>query len=76
MFAIPGIYADGIVTINEPIPVNMQYDVIVTFLRPVEQRKKNADREKKIAALNRITGILSNNAMTLEEARQERLNRQ
>jgi len=34
------------------------------------------ERERKIAALNRISGILSNSTMTLEEARAERLNRQ
>jgi hypothetical protein len=76
MFAVQGIYSDGTVTINEPIPIDKKYDVIITFLKPVEQTEKRADRERKIAALNRIRGILSNNTMTLEEARMERLNRQ
>jgi len=59
MFAVEGIYADGAVTISEPVPVYKKYDVIVTFLKPTEQIVKNSDRERKIAALNRITGILS-----------------
>jgi hypothetical protein len=50
--------------------------VVVTFIKPVEQAEKGLDRERKIAALNRISGILSNSTMTLEEARAERLNRQ
>ena len=76
MFAIQGIYDDGVVTIDEPVPVNAKYDVVVTFLKPVELAENNAVRETKLAALNRITGILSDNAMTLEEARAERLSRQ
>ena len=73
MFAVQGIYADGTVTINEPVPVNKNYDVVVTFLRPAGQVAENSSRERKIAALNRITGVLSGNSMTLEEARAERL---
>jgi len=76
MFAVQGIYADGTVTINEPVPINKKYDVVVTFIKPVEQTDKKTDRERKFAALNRISGILSNSTMTLEEARAERLNRQ
>jgi len=76
MFAVQGIYADGTVTINEPVPIDKKYDVVVTFLKPVEQAEKGTERERKIAALNRINGILSNSSMTLEEARIERLNRQ
>jgi len=73
MFAVQGIYSDGTVTINEPVPVNKQYDVVVTFLKPAEQIAENSSKERKAAALNRITGILSDNSMTLEEARSERL---
>ena len=87
MFAIQGIYDDGVVTLNEPVPaaaltyaskvpVGKKYDVVVTFLKPTEPAEKNTDRGKKIAALNRITGILSDSSMTLEEARAERLSRQ
>ena len=76
MFAVQGIYADGTITINEPIPVRKKYDVIVTFLKPAGQAENNIDKGEKIAALNRITGILSDNGITLEEARTERLNRQ
>ena len=73
MFAVEGIYADGAVTINEPVPVYKNYDVVVTFIKPTEQIVKNSDRERKIAALNRITGILSDSSMTLEEIKAERL---
>jgi hypothetical protein len=76
MFAVQGIYANGTVTINEPVPIDKRYDVVVTFIKPVEQTDNEQDRERKIAALNRISGILSNNTMTLEEARTERLSRQ
>ena len=76
MFAVQGIYADGNITINEPVPVRKKYDVIVTFLKPAGQTENNADKGNKIAALNRITGILSDNDITLEEARMERLSRQ
>jgi len=86
MFAVQGIYTDGAVTINEYVPINKNYDVIVTFIKPQEQSEKisaeiiseeiNSVREKKIAALARITGVLSNCPMTLEEAKTERLSRQ
>jgi len=76
MFAVQGIYADGTVTINEPVPIDKKYDVVVTFIKPIEQTDKKRDRERKAAALNRISGILSNSTMTLEEAKAERLNRQ
>jgi len=76
MFAVQGIYADGTVTINELVPVDKNYDVVVTFLKPAGQTFKDSDRERKNAALNRITGILSDNSMTLEEAKAERLKNQ
>jgi len=76
MFAVQGIYADGNITINEPVPIGKKYDVIVTFLKPTSQADGSVDKVKKIAALNRITGILSNNDITLEKARMERLSRQ
>jgi len=49
--------------------------LLFQFIIP-RQAEKGLDRERKIAALNRISGILSNSTMTLEEARAERLNRQ
>jgi len=76
MFAVEGIYTDGTVIINEPVPVDKNYDVVVTFLKPAEQNDKNSNREKKIAALNRITGVLSDNSMTLEEVKAQRLKNQ
>jgi len=76
MFAVQGVYADGTVTINEPVPVNKNYDVVVTFLKPAGQNVKDSNRERKIDALNRITGVLLDSSMTLEEARAERLKNQ
>ena len=76
MLSVQGIYTDGTVVINEPVPVNKEYDVIITFLKPSEQAKNDITRDMKIAALNRITGVLSDNAITLEEAREQRLARQ
>ena len=75
MFAVQGIYDDGIVRIDAPVPVKNKYDVVVTFIKPVEPVKpaeNDTDQERKLAALNRITGVLSTNAMTLEEARRTR----
>lgn len=76
MFAVQGIYADGAVTINEPVPFNKNYDVVITFIKPTGYTLKSTTREKKMAALNRITGILPEDTMTLEDAREERLSRQ
>ena len=76
MFAVQGIYADGNITISEPVPVSNKYDVIVTFLKPANQAEGHIDKGEKIAALSRITGILSDSDTTLEEARMERLSRQ
>ena len=76
MFAVQGIYDDGIVSIEEPIPINNRYNVIVTFIKPAEIREEKSDIEKKMSALNRITGVLSENALSLESARKARLSRQ
>ncbi|MCL1812082.1 MAG: hypothetical protein FWG29_01020 [Treponema sp.] len=76
MFAVQGIYNEGTVTIIEPVPMKTKYDVVVTFIKPVEQAETDTDSERKLAALNRITGILTDSSITLEEARVERLNRQ
>jgi hypothetical protein len=51
MFAVQGIYADGTVTINEPVHVDKKYDVVITFIKPVEQTEKGQDREKKLPPL-------------------------
>jgi hypothetical protein len=76
MFAVQGIYAEGKITINEPVPVNKNYDVVITFLKPAEPVVKSSNRKRKIDALNRITGVLSSNSMTLEEVKAERLKNQ
>ena len=33
MFAVQGIYNNGIVTIEDPVPINNRYNVVVTFIR-------------------------------------------
>jgi len=76
MFAMQGIYDDGIVTIDEPVPVKNKYNVVVTFVKPFEQIEEGINREVKLDALSRITGILSGSTVTLEEAREERFKRQ
>jgi hypothetical protein len=76
MFAVQGIYADGIVTIKEPVPVDKQYEVVVTFLNPVKRARRVMNRERKLAALKKITGVIEGSDITLEEAREERLKRQ
>ena len=47
MFAVQGIYDDGIVTIEDPVPINNRYNVVVTFIKPAEKREEKSDKEKK-----------------------------
>jgi prevent-host-death family protein len=49
---------------------------IADYHGPAALPLKDSLREERLAALERITGILSDSAMTLEEAREERLRRQ
>ena len=90
MFAVQGVYIDGAVIINEPVPVQEKYDVVVTFLKPAERREfvveeltgitlKEPDTtslEEKIAALKKLSGIAAGNTMTLDEIKAARLARQ
>ncbi len=48
MFAVEGVYANGTVSIKESVPVNTQYDVIVTFLKPLDKSdQKSVEKDEK-----------------------------
>jgi hypothetical protein len=90
MFAVQGIYNNGAVTIDEPVPVQEKYDVIVTFLKPTErpgavfegsagieiQDPDQTPAAEKLAALQKLTGIAAGNTMTLDDIKAARLARQ
>jgi hypothetical protein len=43
MYAIKGIYDEGVIRFDAPVPVKEKYDVLITFLNPVnlnDQSKK------------------------------------
>jgi hypothetical protein len=86
MFAVKGIYDGKTVYIKDSVPIRKRCDVVVTFLETETQETPKAEsifrdpkdisREEKLAALNSIVGIIKDNTMTIEEAREERLARQ
>jgi hypothetical protein len=68
-------------TIDVPPQTPIGAQVIIQFPVSDEAEAASSDnndkiRMDKIAALKRITGILSENTMTLDDARKERLSRQ
>ena len=77
MTAVMAVY-DGQVFIPErPCNIDRGSKVALTVKTiSSDFAERTVEREKKLAALSRITGVLSDNSMTLEEARKERLSRQ
>lgn len=76
MFAIKAIY-DGInFKPREPIPVNEEYEVVITFTSPVKSGdtvlKQFSPKEKKIIT-NSLFGVLPP-TIDLDKEREERLN--
>lgn len=66
---------------DSPVIFPQNKKVVVTIEDcTIEEEKDfvgfNTECEERLAALNRITGVISGNSMTLEEARMERLSRQ
>jgi hypothetical protein len=64
MYAIKGIY-DG--QFADPVPVKEKYDVLITFLKPIDLSvQPEIKSEEKLAALNRLVGITANNPVTFD----------
>lgn len=77
MIAVRGFYDGNTVTVNQTIPVKEKCEVIITFLDAAPNRTlTKAQKEKKRAALNRLIGLTSDNPVSIEEAREERLSKQ
>jgi len=75
MYAINAVY-DGIsFKPKEPIPVNEEYKVVITFTDPVKKSEtipKRFSRTEKDEIINSLFGILPPD-VDLDEARAERL---
>jgi hypothetical protein len=73
-----GVFAnDGIIEI--PIEYRKDFSTeirVILIKNNLRQNSKEPDIQERIAAAERLAGIASKNAMTLEEIRNERLARQ
>jgi hypothetical protein len=77
MYAIKGIYDGQKVKFDDPVPVKEKYDVLITFLKPIDLSAQPKTKSKeKLAALNRLVGITANNPVTKAAARTQRLKKQ
>jgi hypothetical protein len=79
MLVVTGFFDHETFVPDKPVDIPQKKKVIVT----IEEEKDSIsgidlhkEREERLAALRRITGIISGNTMTLEETRTERLSRQ
>jgi len=75
MYAINALY-DGIdFKPKEPIPVNGEYEVVITFTTPVKNANRNTksfSNKEKESIRKSLFGVLPSN-IGLDEAREERL---
>ena len=75
MYAIKALYDGADFKPKEPIPVNEEYEVVITFTKPVKnteiQSKHFTDAEKE-ALRKSLFGVLPSN-IDLDEERKERL---
>ena len=75
MYAIKAVYDGTGFKPKEPIPVNEEYEVVITFTAPARslksESKKFSNTEKEVIR-NSLFGILPSN-IDLHEAREERL---
>jgi hypothetical protein len=75
MYAIKAVYDGSNFKVKEPIPVNEEYEVVITFTAPVK-KSENTSRHfsiaEKDAIINSLFGVLPSN-IHLDEARNERL---
>ena len=73
MLVITGIFEDGRFIPDRPVKIPEKKKVLVTIDDDIPVQWST---EERIAAAERLVGIASNNPMTLEEIRNERLARQ
>jgi hypothetical protein len=77
MLAVKGIYDGNTFLVDQVIPVKEECEVIITFLNSAPSHKRSPiNKEKRIAAVNRLVGLTADNPVSLEEARQEKLAKQ
>jgi predicted DNA-binding antitoxin AbrB/MazE fold protein len=75
MHAIKALYDGTNFKPKEPIPVNEEYEVVITFTTPVKDSKKQSgyfSNTEKDALRKSLFGVLPSN-IDLDEAREERL---
>jgi len=75
MYAINAVYDGTGFTPREPIPVNEEYEVVITFTDPVKKSEtipKRFSKTEKDEIVNSLFGILPPD-VDLNEARAERL---
>ena len=75
MYAINAVYDGNGFRPREPIPVNEEYEVVITFTIPVKDSKtvlKHFSQTEKDEITNSLFGVLPSD-VNLDEARTERL---
>jgi len=75
MYAINAVYDGTGFKPREPIPVNEEYEVVITFTIPVKKSEiipKRFSKTEKDEITNSLFGVLPSN-VDLDEARAERL---
>jgi hypothetical protein len=75
MYAIKALYNGTDFKPKEPIPVNEEYEVVITFTTPVKNPKRQTryfSNAEKDALRKSLFGVLPSN-IDLDEAREERL---
>ena len=75
MYAIKAVFDGTGFKPKEPIPVNEEYEVVITFTTPVkstESPRKHFSKVEKDKITNALFGVLPS-TVDLDEAREERL---
>jgi len=75
MYAIKALYDGTDFKPKEPIPINGEYEVVITFTSPVknaERHSRHFSIEEKESLRKSLFGVLPSN-INLDEAREERL---
>jgi len=75
MYAIEALYDGTDFRPKEPIPVNEEYEVVITFTTPVKNSQRQAryfSNVEKDTLRKSLFGVLPSN-IDLDEARKERL---
>jgi len=72
MYAIKALYNGIDFKPKEPIPVNGEYEVIITFTTPVKKHTRYFSNAEKETLRKSLFGILPSN-IDLDEVREERL---